>query len=117
MTQTPDLLLGEFRRTLDQRYRLAVPEAFLPGLDLGDGECVLAKERVGCLSLWNPVVWLGKVDMWIAMATDKIAKGVHDRSIGEVQRGQRLPIRTTLAPRVSTRAAGECGLKVCQTNT
>ena len=85
MTQPQELLLGEFRRTLDERYRLAIPEPFEQRLALTEGECVVAKERVGCISLWNPGVWQAKVDMWIGMATEKIAKGVHDRSIGQVQ--------------------------------
>ena len=78
------LLIGEFRRTLDERYRLAIPDQFRQSLDLA-GKCVLAKERSGCISLWNPGVWETKTNMWLNMATDKIQKGVHDREIGQVQ--------------------------------
>jgi len=91
MTELPEsgmpqeLLLGEFRRTLDERYRLAIPEEFHRRLDLGGQKCVLAKERAGCISLWNADVWQAKVNMWLAMATDKIEKGLHDREIGRVQ--------------------------------
>ena len=84
MPQPQGLLLGEFRRTLDERYRLAVPEEFR-GLLALRGTCVLAKERVGCISLWNPDTWRAKVNMWIDMATQKVEQGVHDHQIGQVQ--------------------------------
>jgi len=85
MTKPPEMLLGEFRRTLDQRYRLAIPDEFRDRLELDSAECVLAKERLGCISLWNPRVWNDKVKMWIDMASDKIDRGVHDGEIGQVQ--------------------------------
>ena len=52
MASAADLLIGEFVRTLDERFRLAVPPELLDPL-LADGpRLVLAKERAGCLSLW-----------------------------------------------------------------
>ena len=84
MPQPRELLLGEFRRTLDERYRLAIPDEFRGLLDLGD-ECVLAKERVGCISLWNPDVWQAKVNIRIDSAKRKVKDGLSDENIGHVQ--------------------------------
>jgi hypothetical protein len=47
MPQVPELLLGEFPRMLDERYRLTLPgeltTAFLGSSQNAD--CILAKER------------------------------------------------------------------------
>ena len=84
MSQPEELLVGEFHRTLDERYRLAIPDEFRGLLDLG-GECVLAKERVGCISLWRPDVWQAKVNIRIESAKRKIKDGLSDANIGRVQ--------------------------------
>jgi hypothetical protein len=49
MSGSVELLIGEFARTLDERFRLAIPQE-LAGPLLGSGSrLVLAKERAGCL--------------------------------------------------------------------
>ncbi|NBP81306.1 division/cell wall cluster transcriptional repressor MraZ, partial [bacterium] len=49
MTATADLLIGEFVRTLDERHRLAIPPELAEPLTAIGSDCVLAKERAGCL--------------------------------------------------------------------
>jgi MraZ protein len=51
-----EFILGEFQRTLDERYRLSLPAELLAQFG-DDAECILAKERPGCLSLWKADVW------------------------------------------------------------
>ena len=52
MAASTELLIGEFVRTLDERFRLAVPPELLDPLLAAGHRLVIAKERAGCLSLW-----------------------------------------------------------------
>ncbi len=51
------LILGEFRRTVDDRFRLSVPTELLELMRDADEGCVLVKERPGALSLWQAARW------------------------------------------------------------
>ncbi len=51
------LILGEAVRTLDERYRLSLPANLAAPLLGPPPDCVLAKERPGCLSLWPADRW------------------------------------------------------------
>jgi MraZ protein len=53
MHTSAELLIGEFSRTLDDRYRLSLPPELVEPLTAAGGRMVLAKERAGCLSLWS----------------------------------------------------------------
>lgn len=88
MSDTGELILGEFRRSIDERYRLSLPPEFLPGL--GTGDCVLAKERSGCLSLWNATRWQARLTSGVELVQAKIASGRLDTRLAEVQRLGRL---------------------------
>ena len=50
MAAAADLLIGEFIRTLDERFRLAIPPELIDPLLAAGPKLVLAKERAGCLS-------------------------------------------------------------------
>ncbi len=52
-----EFILGEFQRTFDERYRLSIPTELVVALGIGGEDCILAKERPGCLSLWNAQTW------------------------------------------------------------
>jgi len=85
------LVLGEFRRTIDERYRIAVPAELVATLiGPGETECLLAKERPGALSLWNSADWSGRLDQGIQLIQSKIAAGRLAGQIDEVQRLGRL---------------------------
>ena len=100
MPEPQPLLLGEFTRTLDERYRLAIPDELRELLNLTSGGCILAKERIGCISLWNPDVWQAKVNMLVEMAKQKITAGLLEKETAQVQllgrllstRHERVPI-------------------------
>mgnify|MGYP001202685264 FL=1 len=72
MAPSSELFLGEWTRALDERYRLSLPMEWVESLVSESGECVLAKERPGCVSIWHPQQW----DQWlsdgVALVTSKI---------------------------------------------
>ena len=57
MSVPREFILGEFTRTLDERYRVSIPAEMAEALLAGGPECILAKERPGCLSLWSAAAW------------------------------------------------------------
>jgi MraZ protein len=93
------MLVGEFRRTIDERYRLSIPAELAEPLLEGSEEAVLAKERPGCLSLWNASQWQEKLNAGASLVQQKIAAGRLDGRLDEVQRlGRLLSTRHTRAP-------------------
>lgn len=84
------LILGESTRTLDQRYRLSIPPELAETLVPDGGECILAKERPGCLSLWNVVLWKARLDAGVQLVESKIEAGRLEGRAEEVQRLGRL---------------------------
>ena len=82
----PRLILGEFLCTVDERFRLSIPHelAELLGSDAAQG--ILAKERTGCLSLWNSQAWQSKLDARIQLLEQKIqADSFGEDRLGQVQ--------------------------------
>ncbi|MBL8829403.1 MAG: division/cell wall cluster transcriptional repressor MraZ, partial [Planctomycetaceae bacterium] len=94
MPETPELLTGEFSRAIDERFRLSIPPELLGGLG-GDGvECLLTKERPGCISVWNAARWQAKFDGRIAVVNAKLHAGqLDDRLTGLQQWGRLLSTR------------------------
>ena len=84
------LILGESTRSLDQRYRLSIPPEQAETLSADGGECILAKERPGCLSLWNLAQWKSRLDAGIQLVESKIEAGRLEGRVAEVQRLGRL---------------------------
>jgi MraZ protein len=90
-------ILGEFRRTLDERFRLIVPSEMGDVLAADSPDCFLAKERPGCLSLWNAGTWKARLDEGVALVEQKMRAGKLEGRIAEVQRLGRL-LSTRHAP-------------------
>ncbi len=85
MTAADDLLLGEFVRTLDDRWRLSLPPELLdPLLAAGTG-LVLAKERAGCLSLWPAAIWKPRLDASVDVLRGKLRAGLLAQRLPQVQ--------------------------------
>lgn len=82
----PELILGEFRRTIDDRFRLSVPGELA---DLLGGEetadCMLVKERPGCISLWKAEAWHAKFDLGIDLVKRKMQAGKLEGRLADVQ--------------------------------
>lgn len=82
---TTPLLTGEFRRTLDDRYRLSIPAELAGGLtDVGE-QCVLIKERPGALSLWGHTQWAQRLERGVQLIQSKLEAGRLEGRIDEVQ--------------------------------
>ena len=83
-------ITGEFRRALDDRFRLTLPPEFTPVVTDDDGETILAKERYGCLSLWRADDWRQRMDDGVSLIREKIRAGRMEQRWTEVQRLGRL---------------------------
>jgi MraZ protein len=85
------LILGEAARTLDERYRLSIPAELVECLAATTaGNCILAKERPGCLSLWNAATWQARLEEGVHLVEGKILARRLDERLDEVQRLGRL---------------------------
>lgn len=80
-----DLLIGEFVRTVDERFRLAIPPELLEPLLASGSRLVLAKERAGCLSLWPAALWKPRIDAAIDVVRSKLQAGLLTQRVGQVQ--------------------------------
>lgn len=84
------LLLGEFVRTIDDRHRLSLPAEFAELIADENGDCLLAKERPGCLSLWSAARWQQKHQEDIELLWQKLRTGRLEGQLAEVQAVGRL---------------------------
>lgn len=80
-----DLLIGEFARTVDERFRLAIPPELLEPLLASGSRLVLAKERAGCLSLWPAALWKPRIDAAMEVVRSKLQAGLLTQRVGQVQ--------------------------------
>ncbi len=87
---TASFLLGEHHRTLDDRYRLSIPAELANALTLEGSECILIKERPGCLSLWDASHWQPRLDRGVRLIQSKLEAGRLEGRIDQVQRLGRL---------------------------
>ncbi len=90
MAVATDLLIGEFPRTLDERYRVGLPAELFEPLTAAGQELVLAKERQGCLSLWNAATWKPRLDAAVDVLRSKLVAGRLGERIDQVQELGRL---------------------------
>ena len=83
-------ITGEFKRTLDDRWRLTLTTDFAAAVADDEGGCILAKERAGCLSLWRPADWQKRLDDGVELIRRKIQSGRMEQRWNDVQRFGRL---------------------------
>lgn len=84
------VLISEAIRALDERYRLTLPAELADAVGGNAGECLIAKERPGCLSLWRRDAWEERQRQAEAIVASKLATGRLDGRLGDVQRLGRL---------------------------
>lgn len=76
-TDLPDpetvLFKGEYRRGLDERYRLSIPPELLG--EETDNRWVLVKERPGALSLWRRDPWQRQYDAGMRWVRERFSSG------------------------------------------
>ncbi|MCA9061622.1 MAG: division/cell wall cluster transcriptional repressor MraZ [Planctomycetaceae bacterium] len=83
-------LTGEFRRTLDERHRLTLPPEFATAVSNDEGDVIVAKERAGCISLWEQSEWQKRLDSGLSLLRQKIDSGRMEQRWSDVQRLGRL---------------------------
>lgn len=88
-------ITGEIRRTLDERYRLTLPAEMADAASDDRGECILTKERYGCLSLWPAQQWLSRQEAGVSLMRQKILAGRMEQRWEDVQKlGRMLSTRS-----------------------
>ena len=90
MAEAQEFILGEFPRTLDDRHRLSIPLELADQLVAESGACILAKERPGCLSLWNSAAWQSRLDEGVELVKSKMRAGKLAGRLEDVQQLSRL---------------------------
>jgi MraZ protein len=85
MQGNTEFLLGEFERTLDERFRISIPNELADPLTAESTDCILAKERPGCLSLWSAPVWQSRLDDGVELVKQKMRSGRLQDRLAEVQ--------------------------------
>jgi len=85
MAGARDFILGEYRRTLDERYRLSIPHELSDLLTIDAPECILVKERPGCLSLWSAAAWQARLDEGVDLIKGKMRAGKLEGRLNQVQ--------------------------------
>lgn len=85
MPGVEEFLLGEHPRTLDERWRISIPSEFTDRLVAESPNCILAKERPGCLSLWSAPVWQARLDEGMELVKQKMRAGRLQEKIAKVQ--------------------------------
>ncbi len=83
-------ITGEARRTIDDRFRITLPAEMSELVADADGNCILAKERAGCLSLWKAADWQKRIDDGVAILKLRMQAGKMESRWSEVQRLGRL---------------------------
>ncbi len=86
MPAQTEFILGEHPRTLDERYRLSVPQELIDQLMDEEGtSCVMAKERPGCLSLWKAADWQEKMETGVDLIKNKMRAGRLEDRVSQLQ--------------------------------
>ena len=91
-----NFISGEVKRTIDDRFRVTLPPEMAELIADADGNCILAKERSGCLSLWRAADWQKRLDSGVELIRQKMIAGRLESRWSEVQRlGRLLSTRNT----------------------
>jgi MraZ protein len=85
MSEPKKLLIGEFRRSLDERFRLSIPAELLDQWGVEEAACLLSKERPGCVSLWLADEWERKLNEGIELVRSKLRAGRFQDRVDQVQ--------------------------------
>jgi len=85
MLDQSGLFLGEWARSLDERFRLSLPTEWSDELGGEAGECVLAKEQPGCVSIWNRDQWNAWLSEGVALVAGKVRSGRVSGRIDKIQ--------------------------------
>ena len=84
MTDEKQLIRGEFRRKLDERFRLSLPSEFVD-LFPPKSDWVIVKERPGCVSIWEQKTWQENLDDHIDLIQKHLKLGHLHQKMSELQ--------------------------------
>jgi MraZ protein len=90
MPDSDGLIQGEFVRTFDTRCRVTLPTGFVEALGGVETEVTLAKQRPGCLSVWNARRWNPRLESDRGLFEAKLMAGKLQQRLLDVQRLGRL---------------------------
>lgn len=90
ITTPEEFIGGEWKRVLDDRFRLTLPVEVAPLVMDAEGSSILCKERPGCLSLWRAQEWQTRIDAGVSLIRQKITAGRLEQRWDDVQRLGRL---------------------------
>jgi len=79
------LILGEYRRAIDDRYRLTIPTEMLESWAEPQASCMLVKQRPGCLSLWRSADWEANLETGMRVVETKWQAGRLSDRMDDVQ--------------------------------
>ena len=102
--QTDLFITGEYRRVIDDRYRITLPPELAEPVSTEEGDLILAKERYGCLSLWQAAQWQQRLDTGVNLIRQKIAAGRMEQRWTDVQRFGRLLSTRSRSVRLANRS-------------
>ncbi|MFM7162396.1 MAG: division/cell wall cluster transcriptional repressor MraZ [Planctomycetaceae bacterium] len=83
-------ITGEYRRVIDDRFRISLPPELAEPVSSAEGDVILVKERAGCLSLWRAADWQRRLESGVELIRQKIQLGRMEQRWGDVQRLGRL---------------------------
>ncbi|MBS0260741.1 MAG: division/cell wall cluster transcriptional repressor MraZ [Planctomycetes bacterium] len=90
MSAPAPFLTGEFKRVIDDRFRITLPPELAEPITDEQGDVILAKERAGCLSLWRAADWQQRLDDGVGLIRQKMQTGRLEQKWDDVQRLGRL---------------------------
>jgi MraZ protein len=103
-SQPETFITGEFKRVIDDRYRITLPPELADPIADSEGDVILSKERAGCLSLWRSADWQLRMDDGVSLIRTKIAAGRMEQKWGDVQRLGRLLSTRSRTVRLANRS-------------
>lgn len=102
--QPESFITGEFKRVVDDRFRITLPPELAEPVADAHGDLILSKERAGCLSLWRAADWQQRMDDGVNLLRQKIAAGRMEQKWGDVQRLGRLLSTRSRTVRLANRS-------------
>jgi MraZ protein len=97
-------LSGEFKRVIDDRYRITLPPELAEPITDAEGDVIVAKEQAGCLSLWRAADWQQRIDDGVGLIRQKMQTGRLEQKWGDVQRLGRLLSTRSRTVRLANRS-------------
>lgn len=99
-----DFITGEWKRVMDDRYRVTLPSEVATWVTDEAGDTILSKERPGCLSLWRAAEWQAREEAGISLIRQKIQAGRLEQRWTDVQRMGRLLSTRSRTVRLANRS-------------